>query len=217
MRPLGPRVRRCVRSTANGRFHRADPDGRSGSCARARAVTRRRGDACFRRRTVGAPTGAPSHRTEQFHSDFDGRPRAFPHGNAGAAPPASSRVACHWESGRRARRDERPAPRHLRGRPPRPPPIAGVGQSERPAFTRLRTRSVGRRGTDPRPRFDAARGLLAANATALLVANGGAASVSPAGALASAGVDLRTPDGRRPLARRGRYGALPIPAARLRP
>ena len=31
-----------------------------------------RGDACFRRRTVGAPTGAPSHRTEQFHSDFDG-------------------------------------------------------------------------------------------------------------------------------------------------
>ena len=38
-------------------------------------------------------------------------PRAFPNGKAGAAPPASSRVACHWESGRRARRDERPAPR----------------------------------------------------------------------------------------------------------
>ena len=110
-----------------------------------------------------------------------------------------------------------PAPRHPTGPAASPTAQSRVGQSERPAFTRLRTRSVGRRGTDPRPRFDAARGLLAANATALLVANGGAASVSPAGALASAGVDLRTPDGRRPLARRGRYGALPIPAARLRP
>jgi len=39
-----------------------------------------RGDACFRRRTVGAPTGAPSHRTEQFHSDFDGDHEPSPTG-----------------------------------------------------------------------------------------------------------------------------------------
>ena len=90
-----------------------------GDCARARAVTgrsrRRLLPSPNRRRTHGCsfpPNGAVPLRLRW-------RPRAFSNGKAGAAPPASSRVACHWESGRRARRDERPAPRHLQVSPGR--------------------------------------------------------------------------------------------------
>ena len=46
----------------------------------------------------------------------------------------------------------------------------------RPAFRRRRVRPAACGATDPRPRFDAPRGLLAANETALLVATSGSLS-----------------------------------------
>jgi hypothetical protein len=56
--------------------------------------------------------------------------------------------------------------------------VAVADRSDVPAFPCPRVSATGRRGTDPRPRFDSARGVLAANARALLVANSRAGRIA---------------------------------------
>jgi hypothetical protein len=84
-------------------------------------------------------------------------------------PPASALLALAAGRSR-----ERRAPRHLRGSPRRRASDPIADRADVPAFPRPRVRATGRRGTDPPPRFDSARGVLTANTRALLIATCGA-------------------------------------------
>ncbi len=66
-----------------------------------------------------------------------------------------------------------------------------------PAFPRPRVRATGRRGTDPRPRFDSARGVSAANTRALFVARSAARrDVGPLVVVADDAEDLQVRESR---------------------
>ena len=80
------------------------------------------------------------------------------------------RTCADTNAGLRTVDDVRLANRHLRRARRRPPSDAVADRSDAPAFPRPRVRATGPRGSDPRPRFDAAKSVLAANASALLVA-----------------------------------------------
>jgi hypothetical protein len=94
------------------------------------------------------------------------------------------------KGGLRQQGGDRPARRQLRGSPGRRASVTVADRSDAPAFPRLRVRATRRRGTDPRPCFDAARGLLAANASALLVAK---CATGPAGGAHRREWSLREP------------------------
>jgi hypothetical protein len=102
----------------------------------------------------------------------------------------------------------------LRRSPHRRPFVAVIERPDVPAFRYPRLRTMRRREIDPRPRFDAARGLLAANASASLIASSVHLLLAGSrGRSASGGPDRsrRGGSGRRTKARVIGDDALPLP------
>jgi hypothetical protein len=102
--------------------------------------------------------------------------------------------------------DVRLASRQLRGSPSRRAPDAIADRADVPAFPRPRVRATDRRGTYPRPRFDTARGVLAANDRALLVANSETLHARAGTIMRDHGAPLRRGRVERPRGGRGSNG-----------
>jgi hypothetical protein len=146
--------------------------------------------------TAGGPQGAPVAATSlllsmrsgsELEASRDPTQGCF---RTEAATPRRRRE-CLREHERRAdrHRGAKPGFRQTRGSPRRRASDAVADRSDVPAFTRPRVLATVQHGTNPRPRFEVARGLLAANASALLVAN--CASLSRAREIAPHSRDCR--------------------------